>query len=172
MPFPLPPSFGLARHVVPTLKVTGSNMVLGAPGYMAPEQVFGQSEIPPSADIFSLGCVLYECLIRRTGGVAGGRFSGGDAGSRAGRCHGPGSRSASRPFSPWLSWACCWPFPAQRAPTPSCCGRARSPRQAPAWSSRPSSSRATERHSIPICMALLACPSASTSSPVPRVSSG
>ncbi|WNG41888.1 protein kinase [Archangium violaceum] len=54
--------FGLARHVVPTLRVTGSNMVLGTPGYMAPEQVFGQSEIPPSADIFSLGCVLYECL--------------------------------------------------------------------------------------------------------------
>ncbi|WP_375766624.1 serine/threonine-protein kinase PknK [Archangium gephyra] len=55
--------FGLARHAVPTLMgVTGSHTVLGTPGYMAPEQASSQPEIPPAADIFSLGCVLYECL--------------------------------------------------------------------------------------------------------------
>jgi hypothetical protein len=55
--------FGLARHAVPTLMgVTGSQTVLGTPGYMAPEQASSQPEIPPAADIFSLGCVLYECL--------------------------------------------------------------------------------------------------------------
>jgi tetratricopeptide (TPR) repeat protein len=55
--------FGLARYVHSTLvKVTGSNMVIGTPGYMAPEQASSQSDITPSADIFSLGCVLYECL--------------------------------------------------------------------------------------------------------------
>jgi tetratricopeptide (TPR) repeat protein len=55
--------FGLARHAVPTLMgVTGSHAVLGTPGFMAPEQASSQPEIPPAADIFSLGCVLYLCL--------------------------------------------------------------------------------------------------------------
>ncbi len=54
--------FGLARHQVPSLALTASQMVLGTPGYMAPEQASSQSELTPSADIFSLGCVLYECL--------------------------------------------------------------------------------------------------------------
>jgi tetratricopeptide (TPR) repeat protein len=55
--------FGLARYAHSTLvKVTGSHMVLGTPGYMAPEQASSQPDISASADIFSLGCVLYECL--------------------------------------------------------------------------------------------------------------
>ncbi|HYO54720.1 serine/threonine-protein kinase PknK [Archangium sp.] len=55
--------FGLARHAVPSLLgVTGSHIVLGTPGYMAPEQASSEPEILPTADIFSLGCVLYECL--------------------------------------------------------------------------------------------------------------
>ncbi|MFY0573180.1 serine/threonine-protein kinase [Cystobacter fuscus] len=55
--------FGLARHAVPTLVgVTGRHTVLGTPDYMAPEQASCESEILPAADLFSLGCVLYECL--------------------------------------------------------------------------------------------------------------
>jgi hypothetical protein len=55
--------FGLARHAVSTMvRVTGRHTVLGTPGYMAPEQASSQPEIPLAADIFSLGCVLYECL--------------------------------------------------------------------------------------------------------------
>jgi hypothetical protein len=55
--------FGLARHIERSLvPLTGSHMVLGTPGYMAPEQASGQPDITSSADIFSLGCVLYECL--------------------------------------------------------------------------------------------------------------
>ncbi|WP_395839740.1 protein kinase [Cystobacter fuscus] len=55
--------FGLARHAAPTLvAVTGPHVVLGTPGYMSPEQASSQPHITPSADIFSLGCVLYECL--------------------------------------------------------------------------------------------------------------
>jgi tetratricopeptide (TPR) repeat protein len=55
--------FGLARQAMRTLMgVTRSNTVIGTPGYMAPEQASSQPEIPPCADIFSLGCVLYECL--------------------------------------------------------------------------------------------------------------
>jgi tetratricopeptide (TPR) repeat protein len=42
--------------------VTGSAMVLGTPAYMAPEQASCQDDLTPSADVFSLGCVLYECL--------------------------------------------------------------------------------------------------------------
>jgi hypothetical protein len=54
--------FGLARHTVPTTVLTAHQMLLGTPGYMAPEQVSGQSQLTPSADVFSLGCILYECL--------------------------------------------------------------------------------------------------------------
>jgi eukaryotic-like serine/threonine-protein kinase len=54
--------FGLARHVLPSQAMTVSQMVLGTPGYMAPEQASSQLQLTPGADVFSLGCVLYECL--------------------------------------------------------------------------------------------------------------
>ena len=58
--------FGLARYATRSLvAVTGIGTVLGTPGYMAPEQASSAPEIPPAADIFSLGCVLYECLTGR-----------------------------------------------------------------------------------------------------------
>ncbi|WP_224366033.1 serine/threonine-protein kinase [Hyalangium versicolor] len=54
--------FGLARLAAASQALTGSSMVLGTPGYMAPEQASSHHDITPGADIFSLGCVLYECL--------------------------------------------------------------------------------------------------------------
>ncbi|PTL81267.1 serine/threonine-protein kinase [Vitiosangium sp. GDMCC 1.1324] len=54
--------FGLARYLRPSTSLTGSEVVLGTPGYIAPEQALGRAPLTRSADIFSLGCVLYECL--------------------------------------------------------------------------------------------------------------
>ena len=36
---------------------TGSNLMIGSPGFMSPEQVLG-SDIGPASDMFSLGAVL------------------------------------------------------------------------------------------------------------------
>ncbi len=45
--------------------MTLSGQVLGTIGYMAPEQARERRELSPSADVFSLGCVLFECLTGR-----------------------------------------------------------------------------------------------------------
>jgi len=54
--------FGIAGGIAGTARLTATNMILGTPGYMAPEQARGECDVGPPADIFSLGCVLYECL--------------------------------------------------------------------------------------------------------------
>ena len=40
-------------------------LVVGTPRYMAPEQLAGDVDIDPAADVFALGCVLFECLTGR-----------------------------------------------------------------------------------------------------------
>ena len=43
-------------------RMTETGMSLGTPHYMSPEQAMGEKEITPRADIYALGCVLYEML--------------------------------------------------------------------------------------------------------------
>ncbi|WP_437872878.1 serine/threonine-protein kinase [Sorangium sp. So ce363] len=54
--------FGIARPSSDAGRVTVTGGVLGTPGYMAPEQVEAHSVPDPRGDVFSLGCVLFECL--------------------------------------------------------------------------------------------------------------
>ena len=55
--------FGIARAVseAGAEKLTQTGMAVGTPLYMAPEQSMGDV-VGPTADLYSLGCVLYEML--------------------------------------------------------------------------------------------------------------
>ena len=56
--------FGLAS-LAGRSKLTKSGTTLGTPAYMAPEQLEGR-DVDRRADIWALGCVLYEMLTQRT----------------------------------------------------------------------------------------------------------
>jgi serine/threonine-protein kinase len=53
--------FGIAKlHAAPSL--TSSNLIVGTPNYIAPEQITGFSAVSASADLYSLGVVAFEML--------------------------------------------------------------------------------------------------------------
>ena len=54
--------FGVARHGGALTRATRTGSTLGTPAYMAPEQARGARDVDARADVFSLGCVLFECL--------------------------------------------------------------------------------------------------------------
>ena len=58
---------GLAKSLsAEVTEVTASGIVLGSPHWMAPEQAQGVKDIDFRADIYSLGCTLYQMLSGRT----------------------------------------------------------------------------------------------------------
>jgi predicted ATPase len=54
--------FGIARVVTDDARLTATGIAIGTPAYMAPEQTAGRPDVDGRADLYSLGCVLFEML--------------------------------------------------------------------------------------------------------------
>ena len=59
--------FGIARalHEAGGERLTETGLSLGTPGYMSPEQVTGESGVDGRADVYAVGCILFEMLAGR-----------------------------------------------------------------------------------------------------------
>jgi tetratricopeptide (TPR) repeat protein len=57
--------FGVAKRPEGTQAATSTGAMLGTVGYMAPEQATAARDVDARADVFALGCVLFECLTGR-----------------------------------------------------------------------------------------------------------
>jgi tRNA A-37 threonylcarbamoyl transferase component Bud32 len=61
---PLIADFGIALALgTAGARLTETGLSLGTPYYMSPEQATGDQQVGPAADLYALGCVLYEMLI-------------------------------------------------------------------------------------------------------------
>ena len=57
--------FGLAKQMGTDRDLTKTGIVMGTPGFMAPEQAAGKKDITTSADVFSLGAIMYWLITRQ-----------------------------------------------------------------------------------------------------------
>ena len=63
---PMVTDFGLAKQVESDSGLTATGQILGTPGFMPPEQASGETDrIGPTADIYSIGAILYNLLTGR-----------------------------------------------------------------------------------------------------------
>jgi eukaryotic-like serine/threonine-protein kinase len=72
--------FGIAKFSQPDdpdAKQTRAGAILGSPQYMAPEQIRGSRDVDARADLYSLGCILFQMLCGRP------PFDGGGNGAMA-----------------------------------------------------------------------------------------
>src|SRR5919201_654522 len=53
--------FGLAKHASTVASLTGERAFIGTIAYIAPEQI-ESGAVDARADVYALGCVLFECL--------------------------------------------------------------------------------------------------------------
>ncbi len=63
--------FGLAKFYEGSaagdnVRLTREGALFGTPAYMSPEQAKGQGEVDHRADLWALGCIVYECLTGTT----------------------------------------------------------------------------------------------------------
>ena len=66
--------FGLTRRLDEQGGPAGDGRSVGTPAYLAPEQIDGES-VDGRADVYSLGCLLYECLTGEAPFVRGSRLA-------------------------------------------------------------------------------------------------
>jgi eukaryotic-like serine/threonine-protein kinase len=59
--------FGIARAIITsgTDAITRTGITVGSSAYMSPEQINAEKDIDGRSDLYSLGCVLFECLAGR-----------------------------------------------------------------------------------------------------------
>jgi serine/threonine protein kinase len=59
--------FGIARAIVTSIsrEITRAGVTVGSSSYMSPEQINGDEKIDGRTDLYSLGCLLFECLTGR-----------------------------------------------------------------------------------------------------------
>ena len=105
--------FGISQAAEASV-ATGSNLLIGSPGFMSPEQVL-DSDIGPASDIFSLGAVLTFAATERDRSVPGRTPRGCTGWSIARRAWATYPAS----FGTWSGAA--WPSTRATGPPPASC---------------------------------------------------
>ncbi len=57
--------FGIARAHAATHALTKTGVLLGTPSFMAPEQIRAHDAVDHRADLYAIGCVLFQCVTGR-----------------------------------------------------------------------------------------------------------